>query len=243
MINSGKTEFLLIGTKQQLAKVQIDTLSVGESEVSASGLVRNLGSWFDSNLSMSAHISKICKAGFYNLYNISRIRKYLSRDSTETLIHSFITNRLDHCNGLLYGLPNSQLCKLQRVQNAAARLVYRAPRFCHTSPLLLELHWLPVKFRIVFKIVLITFKAIYGHAPKYINDLILVKQKSNYSLRSNNGLSLISPRVKTLATLGDRSFTAAAPKLWNSLPLDIRCIESIVTFKKALKTHFFKQAF
>ena len=76
----------------------------------------NLGSWFDSNLSMTDHINKACNAAFYHLRNLRRIKKYLSRDSLITLVHAFITSRLDYCNGLLFGLPNVQIAKLQRVQ-------------------------------------------------------------------------------------------------------------------------------
>ena len=172
MLNDDKTEFVLIGTKQQLAKVCIYTLSVGISEVSNSSLVRNLGSWFDCNFTMVTHVNKICKAAFYHLYNIARIRKYLNRQSTEALVHALVTSLVDYSNGLLCAKP--YLCKLQRVQNAAARLVFRA---CHTSPFLFELHWLPIKSRIDFKVILITFKAIHGFAPKYISDLISIKSE------------------------------------------------------------------
>ena len=98
------------------------------------------------------------------MHNIKRIRKYLSRESTEMLVHAFITSRVDYCSSLLYGLPNYQLNKLQRVLNASARLVCNASRFCHISPLLRGLHWLPVKARIAFKILLITFKV--AHLPE-----------------------------------------------------------------------------
>ena len=102
---------------------------------------------------------------FYYLYNTRHIRKYLSRSSTETLIHAFITSRLDYCNSLLYGLPKYQLSKLQRVMNSSARLVYCAPKSCHITPLLRELHWLPVCYRIEYKITLLTFKVLRGMAP------------------------------------------------------------------------------
>ncbi|CAH3160005.1 unnamed protein product [Porites lobata] len=96
---------------------------------------------------MLIHISKLCGVAFYHLYNIKRICKYLPRESTEMLVHAFITSRVDYCNSLL--------------------LVCNASRFCHISPLLRSLHWLPVKARIQFKILLITFKTIHGLAPKY----------------------------------------------------------------------------
>ena len=98
------------------------------------------------------------------------------------LVHAFITFRVDYCNSLLYGLPSYQFHKLQRVLNASARLVCNVPRFCHISPLLRGLHWLPVKARIEFKILLITFKAIHGLAPKYLCELLTFKS-SLYNLR------------------------------------------------------------
>ena len=159
MLNDDKTEFLLIGTRRQLEKIQIDNLSIGDSAVPASNLARNLVSWFDNNMTMVTHITKTCKSAFYWLHNLNRIRKYLNKHDTETLLRALVTSRLDYCNSLLYGLPNTQLSKLQRVQNAAARLAYRAPRFCHISPLLFQLHWLPIRFRIDFKIILLCFKA------------------------------------------------------------------------------------
>ena len=109
--------------------------------VSPASSVRNLGTWFDSHLDMSTHVSKTCASAFYYLYNIRHIRKYLSRESTERLVHAFITSRLDCCNGLLYGAPEYQIKKIQRVMNASARLVYCAPKYCHVTPLLRELHW------------------------------------------------------------------------------------------------------
>ena len=244
LMNDAKTELLLIGTRQQLAKITIDGITVGHSVITPLSPVRNLGVWLDSNLSMGDHITKTSSAAFYYLYNIRRIRKYLSKKSTETLIHAFISSRLDYCNSLLYGLPAYQIQKLQRVQNSAARLVFEESKFCHITPLLRALHWLPVVYRIVFKISLLIFKAIHKLAPTYISELVSLKDTGGrYNLRLNTGKLLNIPSCKSLSTLGDRSFYMAAPKLWNDLPLFIRNISSVNVFKKALKTHLFQKAF
>ena len=143
---------------------------------------------------MGDHITKTSSAAFYYLYNIRRIRKYLSKECTETLIHAFISSRLDYCNSPLYGLPAYQLQKLQRVQNSAARLVFHESKFCDITPLLRALHWLPVAYRIVFKILLLTFKAIHKLAPTYISELVSPKDTGGrYYLRSNNGKLLNIP--------------------------------------------------
>ena len=182
---------------------------------------------------MLSHVNKTCSSAFYYLYNMRRIGKYLSRSVTESLVHAFITS-------LPYGLPNSHIMKLQRIQNAAARLVTGTPRFCHGTPLLLHLHWLPISNRIKFKILLLTFKCLYGQAPNYLIDLISIKKQSRYSPRSNESIFLELPGVKTYPTLGDRAFQSAAPYLWNALPSAIRNIKKTLdTFKTAVKTHFF----
>ena len=194
-------------------------------------------------MSMLCHINRTCSSAFYYLYNIRRIRKYLSRPTTESLVHAFITSRVDYCNSPLYGLPNSHIMKLQRIQNAVARLVKGAPRFCYATTLLFHLHWLPISYRIKFKILLLTFKCLYGLAPNYLIDLISIKKQSRYSLRSNDSLLLELPSTKTRPTLGDRAFQSVAPYLWNALPSTIRNIKTLDTFRTAVKTHFVNLAF
>ena len=242
MINDDKTEFLLIGTRQQLNKINPCYITVGDININPVSSVRNLGSWFDNKLCMSKHITKACNAAFFHLYNIRRIKKYLSRDCLLTLVHAFVTNRLDYCNILLYGLPKVQIAKLQRVQNAAARLILNLEKYSSISPALYELHcMLPVNSRIHFKILILTFKSICALCPSYISDLITIK--STYSLTSNDSLYLECPKGNMLPTLGARSFHAAAPELWNSLPTEIRVIKSLSIFKQRVKTHLLQRAF
>ena len=121
-----KTEFLIIGTKQLLNTVNIKTLSVGDSAVAPAAMARNLGVLFDENMTLLPHINT-CKTAFYYTHNIRRIRKYLSVETTRTLVHAVVIGRLDYCNSLLYGLPMKSISKLQRVQNAAARLITNTP--------------------------------------------------------------------------------------------------------------------
>ena len=189
-MNDNKTEFMSIGARKQPAKVNIDGFSVGESIIAPVTSVRNLGSWFDQNLSMIPHINKICKAASFHIYNIRRIRKYLNNDATQTLVHSIVICRLDYCNSLLYKVPAVHMSKLQRIQNSAARLVFSTPRFNHITPVLFSLHWLPVAYRIEFKILVLAFKAIYQLAPSYICNLVRLKEKCKYQLRSSEELLL-----------------------------------------------------
>ena len=196
-------------------------------------------------MSMSNHITKTCGSAFFHLHNIRRINKYLSRESLCTLVHAFITFRLDYCNSLMYGLPSIQIAKLQRVQNTAARLIMDVSKYSYITPALYELHWLPVTHRIVFRVLILAFKVIHGLAPSYLSDLIRVKQKSKYSLRSNSSIVLDRSSFRDNAgpTLGGRSFTYAAPFLWNNLPDDLRNTELLNIFKRKLKTYLFRTAF
>ena len=114
----------------------------------------------------------------------------LSLESARTLVHAFIISRIDYCYSLLFGLPSVHLLKLQRLQNAAARLISNVPRYSHITPVLCSLHWLPVKFRIDFNILSLTFKAIFRHAPVYLIDMIVIKEQSRSNLSSASGLIL-----------------------------------------------------
>ena len=142
--------------------------------------------------------------------------------STKRLVQGVITACICYCNGLLYGVPAVHLSKLQRLQNSAAQLITHTPRYLHITLVLLALHWLPVKFRICYKIAAISFKAIHNLGPAYLSNLINIKRCSCSNLQSNVGVILQDPIAKFKCTLRDRSFTADAPKIWNGLPDYIR---------------------
>ena len=144
------------GTPKQMSKLHIESIKVVMSNISPSISVRNLGILFDSHLTFDKHIAEVCKNAFYYLFNIRHIRKYLTCDCTEKIIHAFVTSRLDYCNSLFWGLPDTQFSKLQRVQNACARLIFNSSRYSRCSPLLNELHWLLVRQRIAFQVLLLT---------------------------------------------------------------------------------------
>jgi hypothetical protein len=242
VLNDGKTEFIHITSRFAKSDSSSLSLTVGDSVITPSGSARNLGVTMDSNLCMKNHIDTVCRSALAAIRRIGQIRDYLDKDNTARLVHAFVTSRLDSCNSLIYDLPESYLAKLQRIQNTAARLVARTPRSDHITPVLHSLHWLPVKQRTIYKILLLAFKAQHQLAPQYISELI-----SHYtpvrSLRSSSkGLLTISVRPST-KFYGNRSFAFAAPSLWNNLPLNIRSADSLVIFKRLLKTHLFRTYF
>ena len=173
-----------------------------------------------------------------NLYNISKIRNYLTIDQTKSVVHAYVTPKLDCNNSLLNGLSSTQKSQLQRVQNAAAKVITRHKKHDHATPLLHQLHWLPIEDRITFKVLLLTFRSLNGDGPVYLKDLLSL-YKPPINLRSGKDASLLCvPRTK-LKFYGDRAFSVAAAVAWNKLPKEIRSCTSISAFKSQLKTHLF----
>ena len=172
-----------------------------------------------------------------NLYSVGKIRKYLNGPIAEKMINATATSRLDYCNSLLYGAKQSHLDWLQCRQNNAARIISKRHKFDHISPVLRELHWLPVEHRISYKILLLTYKALNGHAPQYLAALIS-KYVPPRPLRLEDQYLLNSPRWR-LETFGKRAFSKAAPTLWNPLLLIMKQAPSIDSFKTRLKTYLF----
>ncbi len=161
--------------------------------------------------------------------------------NAEMLIHAFMTSRLDYFNALLGGCSACLINKLQMVQNAAARVLTRTRKYEHISPVMSTLHWLPIKHRIDFKILLITYKALNGLAPQYLSELLLHYRPPHLLRFQNSGYSII-PRISK-STAGGRSFFYLAPKLWNNLPNTVREADTICQFKSRLKTHLFNLAY
>ena len=238
MCNSSKTEVIHFSSRY-LHREPIEMVNINGTEIKTTSNVRDLGVTLDQCLTMSSHINTLCKSASYALKRIGNIRNYLDLPSTEKLIHAFITTKLDYCNSLLYGLPDKDISKLQRIQNSAARLVTKSRKFDHITPILRNLHWLPVRKRITYKILLITYKVLNGMAPEYLTDLLTL-HKPNRVLRSNanDNLQLSRPKFRT-KNYGCRAFSICAPMLWNDLPIHIRNAPSCDTFKERLKTFLF----
>ena len=239
-INDSKTEFLVLSSsffKQQFNDSQIN---VGNTEINPSLSARNLGVIFDSHLNLESHINSVCRSAYFHLRNIRSIRNMLTDNACSQLIHALVTVRIDYCNSLLYGLPDCSLSRLQRILNTAARILCKIPKFDHISKTLLDLHWIPIQQRILFKILILTYQAYHKTAPQYLCDLIMPYSNAR-CLRSDN-MSLIAPchpRAK-LQSYGERSFQHAAPTEWNKLPLLIRESPSLDIFKTQLKMFLFK---
>ena len=236
-LNQDKTEVLVIGEKdaRDCIIAQLETRSI-----TCTNKAKNLGVILDSDLNFIPHFNYIRKTSFYHLKNIAKTLPLISKPSREILVHAFITSRLDYCNSLFTGLPKKQLNKLQLIQNAAARLITKTKKRAHIKPILRSLHWLPIKYRIIFKVLLLVFKSFNGNAPDYILDM-LPSYTPHRHLRSAGANLLIRQMKKTKKNYG-HDFSYFAQKHWNRLPVSIRLSQTLDSFKKALKTHLFTKA-
>ena len=242
-LNDNKTEVMIVSSPRSSSSVVFpESMLVGDATVQFSQLVRNLGITIDCHLSMSAHVTNVVRAANFELRRISSIRQFLNVQATKVLISAFVLSKLDYCNSLLSGCPQFLIQKLQKVQNNAARLILKIPRNDHISPHLMSLHWLPIEYRIKYKLSCICFNSVSGTAPSYLSSLLSLYTPSRPLRSSSDGKKFCVPLVST-RSFGQRSFVHSAPSVWNSLPYQLRSSNSLVSFKSALKTHLYTEVF
>uniref|UniRef100_M3XH00 Reverse transcriptase domain-containing protein n=1 Tax=Latimeria chalumnae TaxID=7897 RepID=M3XH00_LATCH len=241
-LNPKKIEVLLVG-KDRVCESLFGTLSPPSLNNGALRMVKvtkSLGVYLDVSLTLERQISSVVSSGFFHLRNIQRLRPVLPHDSLATLMHAFVSSRLDYCNALYAGLPLKAIHRLQLVQNAAARVVYNVGRFDHITPMLRELHWLPIRWWITFKVLVLVFKALNGLGPAYLRDFLMPYVPAR-PLRSESGNSLVVPRFRS--RLGERSFAFQAAVAWNAILDGLKFSSSLSIFKSRLKTFLFESAF
>ena len=190
---------------------------------------------------MQRHVNKV--ASFHHICQLKQVHRLFSRDVTMRLVSAFVLSRLDYCNAVLASLPKSTIAPLQRAQNAAARLVTGIGLRDHVTPVLQQLHWLPVQYRITFKLCLLMHRIHTKRAASYLTDKVAATAdlQSRAGLRSASTSKYQTPRTRI--KFGERSFSYVGPSAWNSLPQHIREITDTMRFKKHLKTVLFQRAF
>ena len=242
-LNCEKTEFMVISSKQLTQSHNFDLrLSIGGELIEPStSAIRNLGVMIDANLSMESAITHVCRSSYISIHNLNRVKKYLDFESLEKLIHCFISSKLDYCNALYFGLPAFQLNRLQRVQNVAARVLTCTYRHEHISPILYQLHWLPIEYRVQFKVLLLIHKFLNDKAPAYLNDVFTLDTTIRPQRPSH--INCLSVPFTRSAFMQKRALTVAGPRLWNVLPDDFRSEKNTDVFKRKLKTLLFTRAY
>jgi hypothetical protein len=250
-LNPSKTEFLLIGTTQQLQKVTNNTLQLTPDTVlTPAKYAKNLGVIFDSNMSYHDHISAITKSCFLHIRDLRRIRPCLDYTTAANIATALVQSKLDYCNSLYIGLPKSELNRLQNIQNTLARVVANKRRHDHISPILESLHWLKLPERIHYKIIAMTYNILETAKPSYLSSLLTLQPPR--STRSSKLITLYQPSVTSYRAILNRSYSQSVPKLWNSLPPEMRTpkdpdspgINSLSrkTFLAKLKTYLFQKS-
>ncbi|KAL2099993.1 hypothetical protein ACEWY4_004387 [Coilia grayii] len=208
--------------------LNMDTVTIAPNKVA-----KNLGVVIDDRLSFSDHIASVARSCRYALYNIRKLRPYLTQYATQLLVQAMVISCLDYCNALLVGLPACAIKPLQMVQNAAARLVFNQPKRSHVTPLFINMHWLPVAARIQHKALTLAYKVTSGYLNVILNAYIPSRM-----LRSSNANRLAVPSPKTKRG-HSKLFSVVVPQLWNNLPVPTRAT-SLSTFKKLVKTLLFR---
>jgi len=245
-LNSSKTDIIMLGTPYQLNRSQIITsIDIDNTPIPISNSLKSLGVILDTKLTFSNYITSTIQTCNHHLRAIKHIRPFITDELSSNLIRCLVITRLDYCNSILFNTSQHQLSRLQSVMNRAARVALNvnSPHhyLTHSSSVnLIKLHWLPIIYRIQFKIACITYKTLTTSSPSYLHRLISVKAPTRH-LRSTASITLSQQR--TTNNISQRAFRHTAPKVWNSLPQNITNCKQLSSFKSKLKTHFFKLAF
>ncbi|XP_053120143.1 uncharacterized protein LOC128330801 [Hemicordylus capensis] len=238
-LNPDKTEVLIVrgrNSRDVFDLPVLDRVTLPQKEQ-----VRSLGVLLDQRLSLVSQVEAVARGAFYQLRLICQLCPFLEINDLKTVVHLLVTSRLDFCNALYVGLPLYVVRKLPLVQNAAARLVSGSSRRDHITPLLMEQHWLPIGFRAKYKVLVITYKALNGLGPGYLRERLL-RYEPHWLLRSLEEVRLQLPPTCLVATQR-RAFSAAAPRLWNALPAEIRSSPSLAIFRKHISSTRLSQLF
>jgi hypothetical protein len=186
----------MISSPHNHKEINSVTITIGDETITASKCVRNLGVVFDCVFNMENHITSVCQSCYFHLRNIGSIRRYLDQEIAAQIIHAFVISKLDYCNSLLIGLTDKSLSRLKKIRNTAVRIITLCNSRDNITPHLKALHWLPVRLRTDFKVLLTTFKILNDLAPSYLCELLKYKTTPR-CLRSESTQELDVPRTRT----------------------------------------------
>ena len=242
-MNGAKTEFIVFGSKHQVQRNDLKSLTIDNTTVKAKSVIKFLDAHLDESLNMKAHIANRAKNALYNLYLIKNIRKYITQETAKMLLCSLVLSQLDYLNSVLTDLPKATLRPYNYTQRYAARLACNKTKRDSAWDCMKILHWLPIEFRTKFKLLTIVFKTLQGNGQRYLQTKLNTMTYHRTTRRSTTkGITLKAPFNKK-KTQGDCGLTYTAATHWNKLPEYIRQTEDISIFKRLLKTHYFKLAY
>ena len=242
-LNPDKTETIWFGSPFGCSRIGSPTLQLTGATIIPSQTVRSLGMYLDSSLTMGPHVGRVAAGCYAKLRVFKEAKPFVPHQIFMSLIVQLNLLKLDYCNSILVNASCRNLNTLQAVMNTAGRLIYGRRSSNHVTPLLMDFHWLRIPNRITFKILLLVYRAATGSAPQYLNELLTSSSDipSRASLRSSNNRTLVVPRSRTVRQ-GDCSVYVCGPRIWNSLPTEVRIAPTIEHFKKLLKTYLFSRS-
>ena len=242
-LNNDKTKVLVVhppGYDREHPKIEVDDIVLPISDYG-----KTLGVYFDAEMNLKKQVADICRRCYLHMRNITKIGSKLDHSRKVQLVTALILSRLDYCNSILYGCSSKDIAKLQKVQNNAVRFIFGLEYKEPTKNYLKELHFLPIKFRIQYKICLLCFKCLNHIAPQYLKNTLEIREGNRrYYMRLDDDFYLLKePSPLNDYNFSKKSFSFSGPLLWNQLPYSIRCLSSLNDFKVSLKTYLFRLAF
>ena len=238
-MNTDKTEAIMFGSKQQIRKCRLEAIKVCGDSIPYSESIKYLGVCIDGNLCLDNHIAAKCRIAMFNLFKIANIRSFLMTEACHTAVLTMVISHLDYANAIMIRLPEKTHRKLQRVQNMAAKVVLKRNKYTSSKASLQSLHWLPIRSRIDFKIAVLVYKCLHGKAPEYLQNLLITFIPKREGLRSEAIIDRLIVLRTEKKTFADKVFSVVGPKVWNSLPNNVKTQRDVGHFKKSLKTHLF----
>ena len=240
-LNDEKTEFIVITSPHQQRSLPPLSLVLGDKLVEPTESVRNLGVIFDTNMSMTKHVKALCTSLNFHLRHISQIRRFMDFDTAHLVVRALILSRLDYGNSLLLGTTKTDILRLQRIQNWAAKMICQVAKYERATPSLRRLHWLPIDKRITFKLLCCVYRCLHDSAPQYLSPCVTISIPTRPNLRSSADTTRLLEHNTTRIpkSVECRSFRLTVPKLWNSIPSATREMPTLNTFKKHLKTFLY----
>ena len=235
-LNDDKTECIIFGTQQQLNKIQEFTINIGDNSITSTPTVRNLGYFMDKQLKQKEQVKKICSSTYLTLKNINRVRSALSKETIKILVQGLVVSRMDYCNSLLLGAHECYISKLQLMQNMAARTICGLRKYDRISSSLQDLHWLKIRERINYKVLVFVYQCVNNLAPIYLQSLLKYNHGRMLRSHSDNKLPVLKANLEQVRR---SSFRYAGPRPWNELPVYVINSDTISIFKSRLKTFLF----
>ena len=241
-LNEDKTEFIEIGPYVS----PIKSLRIAGTELKPVDKAKNLGFLFDHQMNLDAQINAVSQVCYMNQRDLTKIGSKLSHDLKVQMVHSNILCFIDYCNSVYGKLSEKNIQKLQKIQNNAVRFIfglYGKKKNEAVLPYLKKLHFLPIRYRIRYKICLLVFKCVNNIGPNYLKDLLILRQTRRRSSRMDDDFFLLKIPNRPNFSRSEGAFSYIGPKLWNALPFDLRSLNTLDAFKRSLKSYFFNIAF